>query len=96
MDWSGCWYAHLTSRLKPSCGGPQTHTKRSAGYKRHITAGMAAGSFAHDLRVGQGRNRGGVEPVSFFVCLTAAGLLQQTLLPFLLQLVQAGEHGWVH
>ena len=24
--------------LKPSCGGPQAHTKRSAGYKRHITA----------------------------------------------------------
>ena len=86
----------LTSCLKPSCGGPQAHTKRSAGYKRHITAGMAAGSFAYDLRVGQGRNRGGVEPVSFFVRLTAAGLLQQTLLPFLLQLVQAGEHGWVH
>ena len=39
--------------------------------------------------------RGGQHPF-FFVCLTAAGLHQQTLLPFLLQLVHAGEHAWLH
>ena len=31
----------------------------------------------------------------FFVRLSAAGLPEQSLLPFLLQLVQADEYGWV-
>ena len=57
----------------------------------------AAGSSPHDLWVGFEGDEGGVANTPlFFVCLTAAGLHQQTLLPFLLQLVQAGEHGWVH
>ena len=97
MDWNRCWYAHLSSCLKQSCGGPQSHTERSPGYKQHITAEAAAGSSVHGRLVGiEGDRRGGLAPVSFLVCLTAAGLHQQTLLPFLLQLVKAGEHGWVH
>ncbi len=28
--------------------------------------------------------------------MSAAGLPEQSLLPFLLQLIQTGEHGWVH
>jgi len=46
--------------------------------------------------VGLREGEGVFNTSSFFVCLSAGGLPQQTLLPFLLQLVQAGEHGWVH
>jgi len=97
MDWSGCWYAHLTSCLKLAYGCSHAHTKRSPGYKRHINAEAAAGSSPHDLRVGIKGDEGGVGSTPLFhVCLAAAGLHQPTLLPFLLKLVQAGEHGWVH
>jgi len=34
-------------------------------------------------------------PVSSFVRLSASGLPEQSLPPFLLQLVQSAEHGWV-
>ena len=76
--------------------GPQTHTNRSPGYKRHITAEAAAGSSVHDLRVGQGRFTRGCGYPLFHVCLSAAGLPEQSLLPLKLQLVVAGQYGWVH
>jgi len=96
MDRRCCWYAQVTCSLRQLHGGPESRTKRSAGYKRHITAEAAAGSSLHDLRVGQGRFTRGCGYPLFHVCLSAAGLPEQTLLPLKLQLVQACEHGWVH
>ena len=76
--------------------GAQTHTKSSTGYKRHIAAVAAAGSSLHDLRVGHERFTKGCCNALFHVCLSAAGLPEQSLLPLKLQLTQTGENGWVH
>ena len=55
---------YTNQRTGPACH--RSPTKRSAGYKRHITAEAAAGSSPHGLRVGiEGDEEGSPTPLLF-------------------------------
>ena len=55
----------LAAELEAVLGGLQSHIKRSAGYKRHITAEAADASFVHDLGSDFGRVKGSSTPLLF-------------------------------
>ena len=79
----------------PFCSGPQPHTKRSVGTNgTSPLRQLPDHSFTALGRSSEGE--GVFNTPSFFVRLTAAGLHQQTLLPFLLQLIQAVAHCVLH
>ena len=83
------------ARRKPTAGSSDPHKKFSwlqTAHHRWNGCRIISSRPWVGLREGEGV----FNTPSFFVCLSAAGLHQQTLQPFLLQLVQVCEHGWVH
>jgi hypothetical protein len=106
MPWrqSVSWLAHAgstpsTSTAKTAEAAPRRPSSPYKTFSRlqtahHRRSGCRIISSRPSGRVREMR-RGRQHPF-FFVRLSAAGLPKQSLLPLQLQLIQTGEHGWVH